>query len=208
MTSIRKTTTLAALLFAATAMARDAYGQQCANGPCPASYGQPYGYTPIYAAPATAMVPVRCGLSGRRIAWVARYQAPQVVPYAAMSQAAQPATNPPGPAIASPGMTGGGAAAFLAWLNGVRGQYGLPAVEYSAVVEADCHQNNLHQAARGMNHWYMGCHRRQNAAWNLGFPGVESAWMGSPGHSSALLDPTIRFVGIAWLNGYCTFGAN
>jgi uncharacterized protein YkwD len=97
---------------------------------------------------------------------------------------------------------------FLAWLNATRAAYGLPSVAYSADVEASCHQNNLMQAARGMDHHFMGCHRRQNVAAGLGFPGVEAAWLNSPGHASALLDPTIRHVGIAWYGMYCTFGAN
>lgn len=150
------------------------------------------------------LAPPACGFAG--------YQATcapvaSVVPTGQVStgQAVQQAGGSPAP---GPAASGGDAAGFLAWLNSTRAAYGLPAVGYSAEVEASCRQNNILQAARGMNHWFMGCHRRQNAAWGLGFPGVESAWMGSPGHCSALLDPTIRWIGIAWLNGYCTFGGS
>jgi hypothetical protein len=97
---------------------------------------------------------------------------------------------------------------FVGWLNGVRAQHGLGPVSHDPALDGWCHQNNLAQAARGMGHWIMGTARRQNAAMGLGFPGVESAWMNSPGHRAALLDPTLRFVGIAWLGAYCTYCAN
>jgi uncharacterized protein YkwD len=111
-------------------------------------------------------------------------------------------------ATATAGVTSGDAYGFLAWLNATRARYGLGAVGWDAAVEADCRQNNFAQAARGMGHWHMGCHRRQNAAAGLSFPGVEAAWLASPGHASALLDPGISRVAIAWYGAYATFGAN
>jgi uncharacterized protein YkwD len=115
----------------------------------------------------------------------------------------------PGPP-AQYGTTAGAAgdpAAFLAWLNATRAAYRLPAVGYDPNMEAWAHQNNLRQAAGGIGHFVMGPARRQNAAWNAGFPGVEAMWMASPGHRAALLDPTITHIGIAWYAGYSTFNA-
>jgi hypothetical protein len=206
MTSIRKTTTLAALLFAATAMAGDARSQQCAASPCPAPYAQPYGY-----APTTAMVPVRRGLFGRRIAWVARYQAPQAVPYAAMPQAVQPATIPPGPAIASPGAAGGEAAAFLGWLNRTRAGCGLAAVGYDASLEPAAAQNNALQATRGLghhapNHGWWSCAAgppRPNGVLTS-LADACAALMGSAAHRGVLLNPSIQWVGIAGSGSYWT----
>lgn len=143
-----------------------------------------------------------CGVAAAPTYPVYRYQP---VAYAAPVVPAVPAAQRQAEAVQA---AGGGAAGFLAWLNATRAQYGLPAVVYDATVEASCHQNNLMQAARGMGHHFMGCHRRQNAAMGLGFPGIEAAWMGSPGHCSALLDPGITRVAIAWYGAYCTFGAN
>lgn len=110
------------------------------------------------------------------------------------------------PAAMTPAV-GGDPGAFLDWLNRTRVAYGLPAVGYDPTLEAWATANNNSQAAYGLGHFVMGPARRQNAAWNLGFPGVEAAWLASPGHASALLDPTIRFVGIAWSAGYATFNA-
>lgn len=118
---------------------------------------------------------------------------------------AQP--QPQQAAPVAPQAVGSDAAGFLAWLNAVRAQHGLQAVGYDAGLEAWCHQNNLAQAAQGMGHWIMGAARRQNAGW--GHPSViYPAWMNSPGHRSALLDPTIRNVGIAYHGDYITFNAN
>jgi uncharacterized protein YkwD len=53
----------------------------------------------------------------------------------------------------------------------------------------------------------MGAARRQNAAMG-DFANIGVMWMNSPGHRAALLDPTIRFIGIAGLGAYWTFNAN
>jgi hypothetical protein len=194
MTRLTTTAALAAIL--ATGGTAEAQTCTAPAMPPPGCYGQP-----------GAMVPVKAGLFGLRTRWVPapQVQGPMLVAYAVPQQ--RPVASGQAVATAEVSTAPSANAAFLGWLNQTRAAYQLPPVEYSAAVEADCHVNNQHQVARGMNHWHMGCHRRQNAAFNLGFPGVEAAWMGSPGHSSALLDPTIRFVGIAWLNGYCTYGA-
>jgi uncharacterized protein YkwD len=67
-------------------------------------------------------------------------------------------------------------------------------------------ENNNHQAARGMGHFVMGPARRQNAAFGSA-ANIGSMWMNSPAHRAALLDPTIRWMGIAGLGAYWTFNA-
>ncbi len=66
--------------------------------------------------------------------------------------------------------------------------------------------NNDQQAARGMGHHVMGPARRQNAAMGH-YASIGAMWMNSPGHRAALLDPTIRWIGIAGLGAYWTFNA-
>ena len=95
---------------------------------------------------------------------------------------------------------------FTAWLNATRAAYGLPPVGYDPNLSNWAASNNEQQAARGMGHFVMGPARRQNAAMG-GFPGVETMWMNSPAHQAALLDPTIRWIGIAGLGAYWTFNA-
>jgi uncharacterized protein YkwD len=95
---------------------------------------------------------------------------------------------------------------FTNWLNNTRAAYGLPAVGYDPNLESWASQNNAQQAAYGMGHFVMGPARRQNAAVG-GFPGIESMWMASGGHRAALLDPTIRWIGIAAYGAYWTFNA-
>ncbi len=96
---------------------------------------------------------------------------------------------------------------FTAWLNATRATYGLPAVGHDPNLSSWAAVNNSHQLARGMGHHVMGPARRQNAAM-MSYPALRDAWLGSPGHRSALLDPTIRWVGIAGSGAYWTFNAN
>ncbi len=96
---------------------------------------------------------------------------------------------------------------FTNWLNATRAAYGLPAVGYDPNLSSWAAMNNNHQASRGIGHFVMGPATRQNSAMG-GFPGVESMWMASPAHRAALLDPTIRWIGIAGLGAYWTFNAN
>ena len=95
---------------------------------------------------------------------------------------------------------------FLGWLNSTRASYGLPAVGYDANLSNWAAMNNNQQAARGMGHFVMGPARRQNAAMGA-FANIGSMWMNSPAHRAALLDPTIRAIGIAGLGAYWTFNA-
>ena len=96
---------------------------------------------------------------------------------------------------------------FTSWLNATRAAYGLSAVGYDPNLSNWAAMNNNQQASRGIGHFVMGPATRQNSAMG-GFPGVESMWMASPAHRAALLDPTIRWIGIAGLGAYWTFNAN
>jgi uncharacterized protein YkwD len=96
---------------------------------------------------------------------------------------------------------------FLNWLNATRAAYGLSAVGYDPNLSSWAAMNNDQQSSSGLGHFVMGPARRQNSAMG-GFPGIESMWMASPAHRAALLDPTIRWIGIAGLGAYWTFNAN
>lgn len=120
-----------------------------------------------------------------------QYAAPAAQPAAAPAQAAAPA---------------GDAYGFTSWLNGVRAQYGLPAVGYDPNLEAWAAQNSAQQNARGLGHFVMGPARRQNSAMGH-YASIGAMWLASPAHRAALLDPTIRFVGLAGAGAYWTFNA-
>jgi uncharacterized protein YkwD len=96
---------------------------------------------------------------------------------------------------------------FTGWLNATRASYGLPAVGHDPNLSSWAAENNNHQAARGMGHFVMGPARRQNAAFG-DVSNIGAMWMASPAHRAALLDPTIRWIGIAGLGAYWTFNAN
>lgn len=117
-----------------------------------------------------------------------------------------PASTPTTAAVAQPTQGGADPYGFLGWLNSTRASYGLGAVGYDPNLTAWADQNNAQQAARGMGHHVMGPARRQNAAWMTSLPC--DAWMASPGHRAALLDPTITWIGIAAAGAYWTFNAN
>lgn len=95
---------------------------------------------------------------------------------------------------------------FTGWLNSVRAQYGLPAVGYDPNLASWAAANNAQQNAMGMGHHVMGPARRQNCAMGS-FSSIGSMWLSSPAHSAALLDPTIRFIGLAGAGAYWTFNA-
>jgi uncharacterized protein YkwD len=95
---------------------------------------------------------------------------------------------------------------FLSWLNATRASYGLGPVGYDQNLSNWAAMNNNQQLARGLGHFVMGPARRQNSAAGGGFPGA--MWMASPAHQAALLDPSIRWIGIAAAGAYWTFNAN
>ena len=94
---------------------------------------------------------------------------------------------------------------FVVWLNTTREQYGLYRVVLDADLSAWAALNNQYQRSYGMGHHIMGVARRQNSAAVLASPGA--AWLASPPHASALLDPTITTVGIHFDGYYWTFNA-
>jgi hypothetical protein len=102
---------------------------------------------------------------------------------------------------------GGDSYGFVSWLNGVRAQHGLPAVGYDPNLSAWAQSNNAQQNSRGMGHYVMGPARRQNSAMGS-YSSVPGMWMASGAHRAALLDPSIRNVGIAGSGAYWTFNAN
>jgi uncharacterized protein YkwD len=107
---------------------------------------------------------------------------------------------------AAPAAEAGDGYGFLGWLNSTRASYGLPPVSYDANLSNWAAMNNQQQAARGMGHFVMGPARRQNAAMGA-YGNIGQMWMNSPAHRAALLDPTIRAIGIAGLGAYWTFNA-
>lgn len=114
---------------------------------------------------------------------------------APMAAPAYAQASPVAPSSADPG-------SFVAWINSVRSRSGLRPVAWSQDMAADAAQNS----ARGFGHFFMGRARRQNAG--VGQLGaVESAWLASPAHASAILDPSITAVGLAGVGGVWTFAA-
>lgn len=149
---------------------------------------QATGYTtyPAYAYANAAPAPTT---------YQSYYTAPAATTYANYSYA-QPASA-----------SSGGAAGFLSWLNGVRAQYGLPAVGYDPSLESWAASNNAQQASHGLGHYVMGPARRQNSA--VGdVSSIGSMWLNSPAHRAALLDPSITRIGLAGNGQYWTFNAN
>jgi uncharacterized protein YkwD len=125
---------------------------------------------------------------------------------AAPEPAKQPAQQPvQQPAAAAP-VVMADPWGFTGWLNATRATYGLPAVGYDPNLSSWAAMNNNRQAEIGMGHHVMGPARRQNSA--IGNAATIGAmWMNSGPHRAALLDPTIRAIGIASLGSYWTFNA-
>lgn len=122
------------------------------------------------------------------------YYAPsQPAQYAYPAQAQQPVSGDP--------------YGFTSWLNSTRASYGLAPVGYDPNLAGWAAQNNAHQQSRGMGHYVMGSARRQNSAMGS-YSSIGSMWMNSPAHRAALLDPSIRWIGIAGAGAYWTFNAN
>jgi hypothetical protein len=111
---------------------------------------------------------------------------------------ARPAAPAPAPAGDPYGFTG--------WLNATRASYGLAPVGFDPNLANWAAVNNAQQQLRGIGHFVMGPARRQNSGMG-DMSSVSSMWMASPAHSAALLDPSIRWIGIASLGAYWTFNA-
>jgi uncharacterized protein YkwD len=168
------------------------------------TYTPQYYYTPQTAQPAYTYASyqptyVVQPAQAEAVAPAAPATTTAVAPQATPAAVAQPAAEAP--------VSAGDPYGFTAWLNSTRAAYGLAPVGYDPNLAGWAAANNDQQAARGMGHHVMGPATRQNSAVG-GFPGVESMWMASPAHRAALLDPTIRWIGIAGLGAYWTFNAN
>lgn len=96
----------------------------------------------------------------------------------------------------------GDAYGFTAWINGVRARYGLRALAWSADAAAHAAINS----ARGFGHSYLGGTRRQNVGVGQ-LQTVEAMWLQSSAHLSAIVDPSVTEVGIAYVNGVWTMNA-
>jgi hypothetical protein len=82
----------------------------------------------------------------------------------------------------------------------------LPAVGYDPNLTNWAQMNNAQQAQRGLGHFVMGPARRQNAAIGNAAT-IGATWMASPAHRAALLDPSIRWIGLAGWGTYWTLNA-
>ncbi len=103
-------------------------------------------------------------------------------------------------------MATGDSYGFVSWLCAQRAAVGLPSVSWDEEMAQAAAANNSLQVVHGIGHWTMAGARRQNSAW-MQYPDLLTAWMNSPGHRAALLDPTVRWVGIAFSGAYATFSA-
>lgn len=150
----------------------------------------------VKAQQAPATTPAATSAARTTVAPTAPVQ-PQVATVAKPQPAAQPQP------VAAPA---GDPYGFTAWLNATRASYGLPAVGYDPNLTNWAAVNNSHQASRGMGHYVMGPARRQNSAMG-NYAMIGAMWLASPAHRAALLDPSIRYIGIAGLGAYWTFNA-
>ena len=98
---------------------------------------------------------------------------------------------------------------FSAWLNATRIMNGRDAIGIELEMIEVSIENNRLQLRKGLGHYYMGNCKRQNSG--QGFLNIKQAaekWMGSHYHKDALLDPTIKYIGVAFGMGeYWTFSA-
>jgi len=150
----------------------------------------------------TSTVPL-VGLLTLIVAGASRAEQPRVAARPAATATATAATATARPAAVAPA---GDPYGFTQWLNSVRAGYGLPAVGHDPNLSSWAAVNNGQQQARGMGHHVMGPARRQNSAMGH-YASIGAMWMNSPAHRAALLDPTIRWIGIAGLGAYWTFNA-
>jgi uncharacterized protein YkwD len=233
--SVRHVAAAAVLLLASTSAASAqcgrcvSYPSQYQHGYAPTGYGQPAGYGRgmVYAQPtagyyyaqptagyyaqptayAQQAAPAQPAAAPTQPATVRTDGAVQQVSYVAPASnaaaAAQPAKAETATQAAAPASDPYG---FTSWLNGVRAQHGLPAVGYDPNLESWAAANNGQQNARGLGHFVMGSARRQNSAMGP-YESIGSMWLASPAHASALLDPSIRYIGLAGSGSYWTFNA-
>ena len=216
-------------LFIAPAFAR----AQCPGGACvtyaapaqyrtaaPQYYGGRYAYaqpaaTPTYryAAPAARYVYAQQPAPGYTYAQPAAVAAQPTTTHTAMRPTYDAAVQPAAAAVAAAPVAAAPAAApagdpygFTNWLNSTRAQHGLAPVAFDANLTAWAAQNSVQQNARGLGHFVMGPARRQNSAMGSSAT-IGGQWMASGPHRDALLDPSIRAIGLAAVGAYWTFNA-
>lgn len=196
----RFTTFLAVPMIALTMLVPEGMAQ-CTQTGCAAYPVQSYRY-----AQPVQYTTVRTGLFGRR-----RFVAVQPVACHSLTVAPAPVVQQAAPVQASPQAVvadvGGDADGFIAWLNSTRAAYGLQPVVYDQTLSDWAQLNNQQQAARGCGHFIFGPATRQNASF-IPWPNTGPAWLSSPPHAAALLDPGISRCGIAWMGSISTFNAN
>lgn len=178
---------------------RSAYGYTYAQPAARYVYAQPAQGT-TYAQPAPGYTYAQPAAQP-----TTRYTAMRPTYDAAVQPAAAPAAAAPAaaaPAAASSGDPYG----FTNWLNATRAQHGLAPVAFDANLAHWAAQNSAQQNARGLGHFVMGPARRQNSAMGTSAT-IGTQWMGSPAHRAALLDPSIRAIGLAAVGAYWTFNA-
>lgn len=133
-----------------------------------------------------------------------RYAAQPAQAAARPAQPAQAAARPAqAQAVARPA---GDPYGFTGWLNSVRAMHGLAPVGYDPNLASWAAVNNSHQASRGMGHYVMGPARYQNSAVGSAAT-VGQQWLASPAHRAAMLDPSVRFIGLAGYGAYWTLNA-
>lgn len=96
---------------------------------------------------------------------------------------------------------------FTQWLNNQHAMRGLSAVSYDYNLDQHSLRNSYLQSVYGMGHHYMGPARRQNASAVPDYTKIGEAWMQSPGHFEALMDPSITRISVEIWGIYSTFSA-
>jgi len=179
------------------------------NSPLVAQAQQPVVYQSVASSPRVVYTQPAATVTYAQPAATAYTYAQQAATYAQPAATAYTYAQPATTTYAQPAAaaTAGDPYGFTNWLNSVRASYGLPAVGYDPNLSSWAAANNNQQQAYGMGHHVMGPARRQNSAMGA-YASIGAMWMASPAHRAALLDPTIRAIGIAGLGAYWTFNAN
>ena len=166
------------------------YAASCSSGQCGSYQAIPQV---SYATP--AVQPVQWGYAPQ----VAAQAQPDPIVYTVATTVPSYMQPAQAPAQAQPQADPYG---FVAWLNGVRAQSGLGAVQYDQNLSAWAASNSQ----RGFGH-SVRAGRRQNVGMGA-FGAVCQMWLASGPHRVALLDPGITRVGIANAGGVWTFNGD
>ncbi len=94
-------------------------------------------------------------------------------------------------------------------INAERARHGLSALAHEPALTLWAESNNAQQRARGMGHFVLGPCIRQNVAWGQrDIASVVYAWMCSPGHRAAILQPDATYCGGAFDGSYWTWSCS